>query len=119
MRNVWDQNQILGKADELAHFVYYITKSFPKSELYGLTSQLRRAAVSVPTNMIEGYFRLSTKSHIHFLEIAYASLMETHYLLDFSFKEKLITQVNFQLAIGLCEQVEKMLYSKIRTMKQE
>lgn len=55
MSNVWENNILLIKADKLAHEIYSATQRFPKSELYGLTSQIRRASVSVVLNMIEGY----------------------------------------------------------------
>ncbi len=68
-------------ADDLAVRVYEITRGFPKEELYGLTSQLRRAAVSVPANIAEGSARGSKKDYLHFLYIARASLTEVQYLL--------------------------------------
>jgi len=74
------------KADELALAVYQMTRHFPKEEMYGVTSQLRRAAVSVPTNIVEGYARNGDKELAHFLSIAIASLTETEYLIQFSVK---------------------------------
>ena len=71
------------KADELAKAVYRATKDFPKEELYGLTSQLRRATLSVPTNIVEGYARKGKKELLQFLNMALGSLAETEYLLDF------------------------------------
>lgn len=68
------------KADLLAKEVYKITTKFPKDEIYGLTSQLRRAILSVPLNIIEGYARNNRKEFKNFLRIAYASLIETEYL---------------------------------------
>ena len=62
------------KMDEFAHFVYKITKKFPKDELYGMTSQLRRASLSVILNYIEGYARIRNKVYLNFLETSYASL---------------------------------------------
>ncbi len=63
------------KAMDLAEVVYRITKSFPKEELYGLTSQLRRAAVSIPSNIAEGQSR-SSREFVHYLTIAHGSLSE-------------------------------------------
>src|SRR5262245_51024184 len=57
--------------------VYRVTASFPRDEIYGLTSQLRRAAVSIPSNIAEGQGRQSTRDFINFLSIAYGSLNET------------------------------------------
>lgn len=60
----------------LATLVYRITEAFPKSEIYGLTSQMRRAAVSIPSNISEGAARFSTKEFLQFLSIAGGSLSE-------------------------------------------
>ena len=65
------------KAMELVTFVYDLTKSFTREEIYGLTQQIRRAVVSVPSNIAEGQGRGSTKEFIRHLSIAYGSLMET------------------------------------------
>lgn len=65
-------------ADELAVAIYRLTCDFPKEEIYGLTSQMRRAAVSVPSNIIEGAARASEAEYLRFLEIAFGSLRELH-----------------------------------------
>ena len=65
------------KAHQLVLKVYQITKTFPKEEIYGLTSQLRRAAVSVPNNIAEAYKKRSAKDKLHFLNISETSLEET------------------------------------------
>jgi four helix bundle protein len=65
------------KSMELVKYVYELTAKFPREELYGLTSQIRRAAVSVPSNIAEGQGRNSTKEFPHHISIAYGSLMET------------------------------------------
>ncbi len=56
--------------------VYKVTKSFPKDEIYGLTSQIRRSAVSIPSNIAEGYGRKTTLEYVRFLYIAYGSVCE-------------------------------------------
>jgi four helix bundle protein len=66
-------------ADELALLVYQTTKGFPKSEIWGLTSQMRRAAVSVPANIVEGSARRNRNEYLQFLYIAISSLAELHY----------------------------------------
>ena len=66
-------------ANDLAVSVYNITKRFPRDEQFGLTSQLRRAAVSVPSNIVEGSARKSQADYLHFLDIAYASSKELEY----------------------------------------
>jgi four helix bundle protein len=64
------------KAMNLVEAVYRTTNDFPKAEIYGLTSQIRRAAVSVPSNIAEGQGRNSTRDFLHFLSVAQGSLME-------------------------------------------
>ncbi len=66
-------------ADDLTVAVCEGTRSFPREEIYGLTSQLRRAAYSVPVNIVEGASRESKKDYLHFLYIARGSLSETQY----------------------------------------
>ena len=71
-------------ADDLTVLIYQITRAFPKEELYGLSSQLRRAASSVPANIAEGSARGTNKDYLHFLYIARASLTEAHYFVHLS-----------------------------------
>lgn len=117
VNNFWKNDLILKKSDLLAHQIYSVTKKFPKSELYGLTSQIRRSSLSVSLNIIEGYARFKQKSHINFLEISYGSLKETQYLIQFSYQEKLLNTQDFEQLNELSHQVAKMLYSKILTMR--
>lgn len=69
-------------ADELALRIYHVTAAFPASERYGLQSQLRRAAVSVACNIVEGCARDSDREHDRFFEIAFASSREVRYLIE-------------------------------------
>jgi four helix bundle protein len=64
------------KAMDLVEAVYRMTTRFPKEEVYGLTSQMRRAAISIPSNIAEGQARNTTRDFLHFLAIAYGSLKE-------------------------------------------
>mgnify|MGYP001766940806 CR=1 FL=1 len=74
------------KSDKLAFLVYSLTREFPECERFGITSQLRRAALSVPTNIVEGYNRKSRKDLGRFNDISLGSLAETEYLIEFSKK---------------------------------
>jgi four helix bundle protein len=71
-------------ADQLALLVYKATKEFPKSEIWGLTSQMRRAAVSVPANIVEGSARRNRNEYLQFLYIALSSLAELNYYIRFT-----------------------------------
>ena len=68
-------------ADDLTVAIYEKTKAFPREELYGLTSQIRRASYSVPANIVEGSSRESKRDYLHFLHIARASLSESQYFI--------------------------------------
>jgi four helix bundle protein len=71
-------------ADDLTVSVYEATKTFPRNELYGITSQLRRASCSVPANIAEGSARGTLKDYLHFLHIARGSLTEAQYFIHLS-----------------------------------
>jgi len=99
------------KSDELALEVYKLTKKFPKDEIYGLTSQLRRAALSIPTNIVEGYARKGDKELGRFVSIAVGSMAETEYLLDFARRLGYINGEEFNRVEGLRTEVSKLLWS--------
>lgn len=80
----WKNLEIWQLSDDLAFKVYKATKTFPKDELYGITSQVRRSGLSVPTNIVEGYSRKGDKELARFISISLGSLAETKYLLYFS-----------------------------------
>lgn len=98
------------KADELAHLVYDSTMSFPKDELYGLTSQIRRAVLSVPTNIVEGYGRNSKKEFHRYLAISLASLAEVTYLLEFAFKRNYLKEKDYMIVESMIAEVGRILW---------
>lgn len=83
-RKTYHKLDVWKLSHDLALAVYKATEKFPSHEKFELTSQLRRAALSVPTNIVEGQARRSRTEFLRFLDIAKASLVETEYLLEFS-----------------------------------
>ena len=80
----WANLEVWKIADDLAFEIYQTTKQFPREEIYGITSQIRRSALSIPTNLVEGYSRKGDKELSRFVNISLGSLAETKYLLYFS-----------------------------------
>lgn len=110
-------DELKSKMDEFAHLVYRLTKEFPKEEIYGITSQLRRAALSIILNYIEGYARIKNKVHKNFLEISYGSLKESKYLLHFSLVENYLSKADYEKAMHLAENIGAMLWGIISKLK--
>jgi four helix bundle protein len=111
------ENILVKKADNFAYLIYKISKNFPKDEIYGLTSQIRRAALSVPLNIIEGFARQNKNEYRRFLGIAYGSLKETKYLLYFANREKIIKSADYKEIVALSEEIGKLIWSTIKTLR--
>ncbi len=109
--------KLKAKMDEYVHLIYKVTREFPKEELYGVTSQLRRAALSVILNYIEGYARGKNKVHKNFLEISYGSLKESKYLLHFSLVENYLSRTDYEKILKLADDIGAMLWGIIRKLK--
>lgn len=104
------------KMDKYVHFVYQITKNFPKDELYGATSQIRRATLSVILNYIEGYARRKSAVQLNFFEISYGSLKESKYLIYFSLIEKYISKNDYEIGLKMAEEIGAMLWTEITNL---
>ncbi len=98
------------KADELAYQVYLASKSFPSDELFGITSQLRRAALSIPANIVEGMGRQGKQETRQFMNIALGSLAETEYLLEFCSRLKYLDNDQYIRLDSLRKEVGAMLW---------
>jgi len=111
--------KVWGKSYDLCLKAYRITAAFPTDERYGLTSQIKRSAVSIPSNIAEGYGRKTTVDYVRFLYIAYGSTceLETQILLagDLGF----IDTGNLEEILGSVKEVERMLKALIRTLEQK
>ncbi len=108
---IYKERKVWQKADELALQVYRFTKSFPKDEMYGLTSQLRSAALSIPTNIVEGYARKGDKGLARFINISIGSMAETEYLLDFSKRLGYLTEKDNEIIEALRSEVGRLLWN--------
>ncbi|MEA3352309.1 MAG: four helix bundle protein [Campylobacterota bacterium] len=114
IRNSYRDLIVWKKAMELTKQVYLITKEFPKDELYGLTSQIRRCAVSIPGNIAEGKGRNSDKEFVRFLQISLGSLYELQTQLELSISFEYAS--NIDSILNLSMEIEKML-NKLITVK--
>jgi four helix bundle protein len=108
---VWKESMLL------AELIYKSTKSFPKDELFGLTSQMRRASVSIPANIAEGYGRDSTGSYVQFLRVSQGSLkeLETHIIL--ANRVGLLTETAMLPLLASADAIGKMLRALIRSLE--
>lgn len=105
------------KADELAYQTYLITKKFPKDEMFGLISQMRRAAVSVAANIVEGYARFSVKEKVRFYNIAGGSLTELEYYFDFSLRLNYLFKEEYNKLVDLRTEAGRLLHGFISSTK--
>ena len=107
------------KAMDLTTEVYRLTKKLPKDELYGLTNQLRRAAVSIPSNIAEGNARFSTKEYLHFLSITRGSVAEVETQLLLCVRLKYLAQEDIEAALSLLNETGRMLNSMIKKLREK
>ena len=112
-------NRLYSLIDEFVHFVYEVTRKFPKEELFATTSQLRRAAMSVMLNYQEGFARRKRLVKINFYEISFGSCKESKYLIDFAHKEKWISREKFDRGMHSSDQIASMLWKTIEGLDNE
>jgi four helix bundle protein len=110
---VWQQAMLL------AERIYEATKPYPKEEIYGLTSQMRRCSVSIAANIAEGYGRDSGGSFVQFLKIAQGSLkeLETHAIL--SGRIGFLAEADLEELLSSCDELGKMLGGLIRSVQRK
>jgi len=98
------------KSHQLTLDVYEITAGFPSEEKFGIENQMRRAAYSIPSNIVEGYSRKSKKEYLQFLKIAKGSLEELKYFIILSFDLNYITEQEKNLLENSTEEISRILY---------
>ena len=94
---------------ELVTHVYEVIKNFPREEQYALCDQLRRACVSIPSNLVEGMSRTSSKEQLHFIEFAYGSLCETMCQLEIAYELNFIGEDDLKQAEARTTAIAQML----------
>jgi len=106
-------------ADGLAILVYQVTVNFPSYEQFGLTSQIRRAAVSVASNIVEGSARNSKADYVRFLEMSFASARELQYQhqLSLAYRLDYLSQTNYESVETSTEETLKVLAGLIRSLR--
>ena len=107
------------KAMDLAVMTYELTKELPKSELYGLTSQLQRAATSIAANIAEGNARRTRKDYAHFITMARASAVEVDTLFEIAVRVGRLDKGSVAPAMALSDEVSRMLFALRNKLEQE
>jgi four helix bundle protein len=105
-------------ADAIVDVIYKATREFPQEELYGLAAQMRRAAISVPSNIVEGCARGSQADFVRFLYIAFGSLRELHYQLGLSKRLGFLAERDFSAIEPKIVEAEKVLNGLIVSLRE-
>ena len=101
------------KSMDLVVEIYHLVKRLPKEETYSLSDQMRRAAISIPSNIAEGFFRHSSRQYIQFLSVARGSTAELETQLLIAIRLKYFTEFQSNNALNLCNEILKMLSKMI------
>ena len=109
--------EVWKKSHKLTLKVYASTSQFPREEIYGLTSQIRRACASIPTNIAEGSGRESAPDFARFLQIAVGSASETEYLIILAHELKYITSTQYAELMDTTIRVRKMLITLLKSIR--
>jgi four helix bundle protein len=107
------------KAIDFADRAYAVTREFPSEERFGLTSQMRRAAVSISSNIAEGSGRSSDKDFAHFLEIAYGSLMEVVSQMRIAYRQSFLPEQDSKDLYNKAEELARMLSGLRASLKRQ
>ena len=104
------------KIHKFVNYCYLISNKFPKCELYGVVSQLRRASMSVMLNYVEGYARKRDKVKLNFYEISHGSLQESKYILFFTCGQNWINEKQYKEGLAMADEIGRMLWSTINML---
>lgn len=117
MGNHWEDLIIWQKSHDLVKFVYKILESFPTEERFALTDQIRRASVSIPTNIVEGHSKSSQKDFVRFLFISRGSLEELRYLLLLSHELGYVEAERYEDPENRCREISILLNNLIKSLQ--
>ncbi len=115
--NTFRKLLIWQKSMTLVTEIYKEVKNFPSEELYALTSQIKRSATSIPSNIAEGYGRNSVKDYLRFLNMALSSLFELQTQIEIAYNLKFLKEDNFKTLYENTREIERMLTSFINKIK--
>jgi four helix bundle protein len=120
MRNNHTYRQLLvwQKSMSIVTEIYNEVKIFPLDELYALTSQIKRSATSIPSNIAEGYGREGKKDYLRFLNIALSPLFELQTQIEIAYNLKFLNELNFNKLYENTREIERMLTSFIKKIKE-
>lgn len=107
------------KGIEIVDMIYDLTETFPKKELYNLSSQMQRAAVSVPSNIAEGFRRSKTKDYMRFLDIALGSCAELETQLIIAFRRKYVNKNTFDSLQDSIDHEGRMLMNMLKVLRKK
>lgn len=117
MRNEKGYRKLIAwqKSNILAHLIYDNTTKLPKDEIFGLTSQMRRATLSVCANIAEGYSRNSLKDRKHFYQMAISSLTELEFFIDFVYERKFINSQDYERILEVHTEAARVLSGLLKS----
>jgi four helix bundle protein len=115
--NSYRDLKVWQEAMNLGELVYDLTRTFPKEETYGMTSQIRRSAISIASNIAEGHGRENTGSFIQFLRVAQGSLKELETQLQLSARVKIVSHEKINAHLNKSDDLGRMIRSLIRSLQ--
>ena len=117
MMHSYKELTVWQRSIELVVALYKLTEEFPKEEIYGLTAQMRRSAISIPSNIAEGRFRSTRKDFLNFLNIAYASGAELETQVEIAKRLPKTKNLEYSKVDALLNEVMRMLNTMSRNLK--
>ena len=115
----YQQLTVWQKGMQLVKLIYLVTNTLPREELYGLSNQMRRAVISIPSNIAEGFGRYNTKEYLHFLRIARGSCYEVETQLQICTQINYLTEEETSAPLQLCNEINRMLNAMLTKLSKK